>query len=84
MALIRPSLWVRSHLHARAADVQYNDADQLNSYLMVGGTIIDSMTKGTNSTVIVCGARGAGKSYVPLPRLGRSRSIVGQPQCMVL
>ena len=44
-------------------DVQYNDADQLNSYMMVGGTIIDSMTKGTNSTVIVCGSRGAGKTY---------------------
>ena len=44
--------------------VQYNDADQLNCYLEVGGTIIDSMTKGTNSTVIVCGARDAGKSYI--------------------
>ena len=45
-------------------EVQYNDADQLNCYLEVGGTIIDSMTKGTNSTVIVCGARDAGKSYI--------------------
>lgn len=45
-------------------DAQYVDTDQLNSYLEVGGTIIDSMTKGTNSTVIVCGSRNAGKSYI--------------------
>ena len=44
-------------------DVNYNDADQLNCYMQVGGTLIDSMTKGTNCTVIACGARGAGKSY---------------------
>ena len=44
-------------------DIQYNDADQLNSYLEVGGTVIDSMTKGTNSTIIVCGGRSSGKSY---------------------
>ena len=45
------------------ADVNYNDVDQLNCYLEVGGTIIDSMVKGTNSTVIVCGSRDAGKTY---------------------
>lgn len=43
--------------------VQYNDADMLNAYFELGGTIIDSMTKGTNCTVIACGGRGAGKSY---------------------
>ena len=43
--------------------VQYNDADMLNAYMELGGTIIDSMTKGTNCTVIACGGRGAGKSY---------------------
>ena len=43
--------------------MQYNDADQLQAYMEVGGTIVDSMAKGNNATVIACGARGAGKSY---------------------
>ena len=54
--------WDRDEVYG-AAEVPYANDDAGRSYLEVGGTIVDSMTRGTNCTVIACGARGAGKSY---------------------
>ena len=54
--------WDRDAVYG-APDLQFANQDQAASYLELGGTIVDSLTRGTNTTIIVCGARGAGKSY---------------------